>query len=116
MQFLAFIFWVFFLWFLFLLLRAVIKGFMVYRKSRRAFESMFGQRETPGTKSKKKETAKKPSQPRKKIDPTVGEYVHYEEIEITAEEKTRTSEGNTEKTTKITVEEQIVDVQWEDIP
>ena len=48
---------------------------------------------------------------KKKIDPTVGEYVEFTE---TVETTTRhTAEG---EETSVRVEQQITDVQWEDIP
>lgn len=56
---------------------------------------------------------KKPEPPvtKKKIDPTVGEYVEFTE---TVETSTRqTPEG---EETSVRVEQQITDVQWEDLP
>lgn len=47
--------------------------------------------------------------PRKKIDPDIGEYVEFEEIEVTA--KTRTDNGDVSYRT----ESQITDVEWEDV-
>lgn len=48
---------------------------------------------------------------KKKIDPTVGEYVEFTETEVTS--RVETPEG-TETTT--VVEQQITDIQWEDLP
>lgn len=67
-----------------------------------------------GRKDSQRRTATGPQQPaphRKKIDPSVGEYVAFTEIEVT---ETTTSQNNT--TTNVRVEQQVVDVEWEDIP
>lgn len=48
----------------------------------------------------------------KKIDPNEGEYVAFEDITISA---TETSD-NKQQHTRYTVEQQIVDAEWEDIP
>ena len=48
----------------------------------------------------------------KKIDPNEGEYVAFEDITISA---TETSD-NRQQHTRYTVEQQIVDAEWEDIP
>lgn len=49
--------------------------------------------------------------PRKKIDPDVGEYVAFTEVEGASgqSESYRTA-------TSVRVEQQVVDVEWEDIP
>lgn len=60
-------------------------------------------------------SGQKPGEPKrraKKIDPGVGEYIHFEEIEVSSEQKTDAA-GRRE--TKFKVEEQVVDVEWEDI-
>lgn len=52
--------------------------------------------------------------PRKKIDPSVGEYVSFEEIAVSRVTTGDTgSKGKTRQATK--TESQIVDVEWEDI-
>ncbi|MCM1483707.1 MAG: DUF4834 family protein [Muribaculaceae bacterium] len=48
---------------------------------------------------------------KKKIDPTVGEYVEWEEIKV---ESTTTTSTTDSRDTYVT-EEQIVDAEWEDI-
>lgn len=54
-----------------------------------------------------------PPRKKKKIDPAVGEYIHFEEVSTT----TATEDAGGSKTTTATItEQQIVDVQWEDIP
>lgn len=106
------LFWAFFIWLGFWLFKGLFRGYRLYRQSRRAFNDLFGN----SGRGPKQQAGKKqsPPKPRKKIDPSVGEYVHYEEVEVTAE---TVKDSETKKTTtKITVEEQIVDVEWEDIP
>lgn len=51
-----------------------------------------------------------PRQRRKKIDPTVGEYVDFEEVSCTV-----TKEGNNGTTTKYKTESQIEDITWEEL-
>lgn len=57
-----------------------------------------------------------PEQPRKKIDPRVGEYVEFEEIacNVTTDSATGTTTRTT-TSTRIKVESQIEDAEWEDI-
>ncbi len=58
-----------------------------------------------------------PKRPAKKIDPDVGEYVRFEEITVTTEESsTLHADGTQTDTTRVTVEDQVVDVEWEDLP
>lgn len=58
-----------------------------------------------------------PKRPAKKIDPEVGEYVRFEEVSVTAQQtSTVNNDGSQTDTTRVTVEEQIVDVEWEDLP
>lgn len=54
-------------------------------------------------------TQQQPRKTSKKIDPDVGEYVRFEEIK-----EPRTDTRTEQK--PFTVEEQIVDVEWEDLP
>ena len=51
---------------------------------------------------------------RKKIDPSVGEYVKFQEITVTGSE-TPQAESADKRDTPYTVEQQITDVTWEDI-
>lgn len=53
-----------------------------------------------------------PPAKKKKIDPTVGEYVAYEEISCTVEAQTA---ADTDGSRKIKVEEQVEDAVWEEI-
>lgn len=53
-----------------------------------------------------------PKKKRKKIDPEVGEFVKFHETTVTAQ-ATETADGST---TSYAVEEQIIDVSWEDLP
>lgn len=67
----------------------------------------------PRTQQRSRQQKQQPQQPvhKKKIDPTVGEYVEFTETESTT--RVETPEG-TETTTVI--EQQITDIQWEDLP
>lgn len=56
-----------------------------------------------------------PTKKRKKIAEDVGEYVKFEELNVTVEKEQTTATDGSTSTTKYTIEEQIVDVEWEDI-
>lgn len=118
MQFLSTLFLIIlFLWLLGQLLQRLLP-YLLRRYARKRMEKTFGQffnSEKPKDKKKsKQQTAQAPA---KKIDASVGEYVHFEEVEIT--EQTRTTvnpDGSTTTQTRFKAEEQIVDAEWEDIP
>ena len=118
MSFLGFLFLWFFIWLLYRLARIFFALYKAKRQARDFFADMFGNPNgAQGQSSKRKKKDKTPKTPvtPKKIDPTVGEYIKFEEIEVTATEQTKTySDGTTRSSFK--VEEQIVDVEWEDIP
>lgn len=57
------------------------------------------------------QTRREAERRRKKIDPSVGEYVAFEEVETT---ETRQTESGTE--TRYERESQITDVEWEEVP
>ena len=61
--------------------------------------------------SKQQQQQPQPPVHKKKIDPTVGEYVEFTETETTTRVETP---EETETTTVI--EQQITDIQWEDLP
>ncbi|MDE6396537.1 MAG: DUF4834 family protein [Muribaculaceae bacterium] len=60
----------------------------------------------------------KPARPKKKIDPGVGEYVRFEEITVETDQTVShdPASGTTRVDTSVKVEDQIVDVEWEDLP
>lgn len=88
--------------------------FWLRRKLRNSFGEAFDNPNGARDANKNKKTSP-PVKP-KKIDPSVGEYVRFEEVEVTAETTTATdSQGNTTTKSEIKVEEQIVDVEWEDL-
>lgn len=104
---------------IFMYLPRILMWLAAYLVRRRA-QKMFGQFTDPSRaargQSGKKEPEPAPA-PAKKIDPTVGEYVRFEEIEVEAQTtETLHADGTTERTTQVRVEEQVVDVEWEDIP
>ena len=51
-------------------------------------------------------------QKKKKIDPSVGEYVAFEEVSVTAEE---TTDSDSSQTRTVVTESQIEDAVWEEI-
>lgn len=83
----------------------LLKAAFVYRKIKKNFFSQFSDRQQDSSKPKAK---------KKIIDPSVGEYVAFEEIE-----KTNTSYSETVADSETTIvnltESQTVDTEWEDI-
>lgn len=93
-----------------LLFRIIAGAWKMVRAVRRVF--------TPPTdddRGPRKRRAKEEPKPKKakKIDPTVGEYVEFEEVACNVSYTSTTTESGT--TTRIETEEQIVDAEWEDI-
>lgn len=90
--------------------RVVITIWRARRQTRRFFDQFRNATGTgPSSQTGRKEAPRQPKT-KKKIDPSVGEYVAFEEIKT---ESTTTDRQNT--TTYTEVEQQIVDVDWEDI-
>lgn len=82
-------------------------------QARSMFENMFGGAENTSSGAGKGRRDNPATAPRrKKIDPEVGEYVEYEEIACNV--TTTDSDGSVKRET--VVEQQIVDVEWEDLP
>lgn len=82
-------------------------------RQRRAMRDFFGQARSGQQNDRSRSGFSRPSQqPRrkKKIDPNIGEYVEFEEIESTT--TTQTAEGTT---TDYRRESQVTDVEWEDV-
>ncbi len=94
-------------------------GWWVSRKitsqARKAYNSAFGGMDPTGfgAYGSPASSASSSSQPvrKKRIDPSVGEYVEYEEIYA----ETGDAEADTKSTESFVAESQIVDVEWEDI-
>lgn len=69
-----------------------------------------------GSTGKRGHDRTQPKPQTKKIDPDVGEYIHFEEVDVTSETTATTQpDGSETKTTRVKVEEQIVDIDWEDV-
>ena len=60
----------------------------------------------------------KPKRPKKKIDPDMGEYIRFEEnnVETDQTDTDDPATGTRRVDTSVKVEDQIVDVEWEDLP
>ena len=60
----------------------------------------------------------KPKRPKKKIDPDMGEYIRFEEINVETDQTVTDdpATGTRRVDTSVKVEDQIVDVEWEDLP
>lgn len=87
-------------------------------KLKRSFAGFQGQSGSAHHRDTRREghQPKQPHTPAKKISKDVGEYVHFEEIEVNAEQSTYSNADGSQTTyTRVDVEEQVVDVEWEDI-
>lgn len=102
---------IFFFLFIFIILPVIITlvraAFLVHR-ARKGIRDAFRGTNNADNSEQSADTPRRS----KKIDPDEGEYVAFEEISVTA---TETSE-NGRSGTRYTVEQQIVDAEWEDIP
>lgn len=81
------------------------------------YEQMFGQAYQQAESEKKARRKRggwtQPTRQRpKKIDPSIGEYVRFQEIEVTTESNTHTTENSSQS---YTIEQQVSDAEWEDI-
>lgn len=92
---------------LFFVIWPMIKGMLAIMRARRSARRFFDQfRQAAGSPQKEPEQPK----PRKKINPEDGEFVAFEDLPPETDSATYT-----ETRTEIRVEQQIVDVEWEDI-
>ena len=115
MSILMFLFWILMIWFFVLLIKTIFKGVRVYRAFTQPYREMKRAARQHANQSHKDEQPQ-PHKPRKKIDSDVGEYVHFEEVDVSVDTTTTTdSSGNRHTTTNIKVEEQVIDAEWEDI-
>ncbi|MGN0220127.1 MAG: hypothetical protein ACI4AX_07570 [Muribaculaceae bacterium] len=103
-----------FLLFVFFIVIPIIRVMATIWRARRQTRRFFDQFRTAAgagasTQTRQKEAPRQPKT-KKKIDPSVGEYVAFEEIKT----ETTTADARDAKT-YTEVEQQIVDVEWEDI-
>lgn len=110
----------FFIFIVWPIIKVAILVSRVRKKQREVFEAMYGQRSKE--KERKNGWQEAPAPRKKKIDPSVGEYVSYEEITVTDEqtEANRYFGEATEQPGKsdrsVTGDDQQVsDADWEDI-
>lgn len=80
---------------------------------RRQAEAAFGDGRQGGRQEQRRPEAKAR---RKKIGADVGEYVRFEELTEEAETTVSDTDGGRRTETHVSVEEQVVDVEWEDLP
>lgn len=93
---------------LFFVVMPLVRGMLALYRARRAARKYFEQfRRNAG--NQQQNTGPQPRKARKKINPEDGEFVSFEEIP-------GKNDSDNKKQTKVTVEQQIVDVEWEDLP
>lgn len=88
-------------------------GVAIYRARRQA-RQFFDSFRRNGAGAPADETPDAPKPKKKKIDPSDGEYVAFEEIESTTTVDSQTDSAGRSSTT-VETEQQIVDIEWEDI-
>lgn len=110
------------LFFIFFIVIPIVRVAIYYRRARRRMRDLFDQMQGGGRPAgDAPDEGAAPAPRRKKIDPAVGEYVDFEEY--TVEETVTASAGpggsgasaTTRRTTTVSAESQITDVEWEDI-
>lgn len=102
---------IFFLLFIFIVLPvifALIRTAFFVHRARKGIRDAFRGMDNSGKNEQDYATPRRG----KKIDPDEGEYVAFEDISVSA---TETSDDG-RRSTRYTVEQQIVDAEWEDIP
>lgn len=92
------------------LIKALWRGYQLHRQWRKATEGLRDAFSQAQGQQRRSDPAK-PRQKKKKIDPSVGEYVAFEEI--SCEVKSENADGSTKTTYRR--ESQVEDVTWEDI-
>lgn len=108
-----------FLLFVIFVLPKIIRGFLIVhrvrRQARQLFDQMYGASQQTSPEPKRRKPGwSAPIPRRKKIDPTVGEYVKFQEIQ-TEETIQQQSEPDGTKSTSATIEQQVTDAEWEEI-
>lgn len=89
----------------------------MYEQAQRAADDEARRRRPGGWSAPSGHTRHRPRHTGKKINPDDGEYVEWEDIKVsssTYSSTTDTKNGNGR--TRFTAEEQVVDVEWEDLP
>lgn len=87
----------------------IVKALLMVQRLKNQARDMFNRATGRSTDNSSNYNNPQSQRPRKKIDPGVGEYVEFEEIEVTA--RTQTDNGNVSYRT----ESQITDVEWEEV-
>lgn len=111
---LTFVFILVFIFFIWPLIRVVLTMNRVRKQARQAYEQMYNQN-YGGARAHQQRTRKpgwnaSATPRRKKIDPSVGDYVPFEEVSEVPTDRTHSS-GRASFTT----EQQITDAEWEEI-
>ena len=110
-----------FIIFLIWIVPKLIRGFLfvnnIKKQSRQMYEQMYNGARRETQQSRREAGWSEPQPHRKKIDPNVGEYVAFQEITTTTETETTTTDHATgANETTYTVEQQVTDAEWVDIP
>lgn len=98
------LFLIFLLFFIIPIVKLLTAVYRARRNARRFYERFRSQAGSPFSEPQ----SQQPPRPRKKIDPADGEFVAFEDIPGDCEQQQTTY-------TEVKIEQQIVDVEWEDI-
>lgn len=110
----TFLFLLFLIFIVYPIVAALIKINRFKRQARRAYEEAYGRKSGHGSENRQRKAGWSDDAPKrkKKIDPDVGEYVKYEELEV---ERTYTESSTSTRIQYSQTEQQISDAEWEDI-
>ncbi|MBD5180877.1 MAG: DUF4834 family protein [Bacteroidales bacterium] len=116
MSFFGLIFIIFLIW----IVPKLIRGFLfvnnIKKQSRKMYEQMYNGGQRDSQPRSRKPGWSEPQPHKKKIDPNVGEYVSFQEITSTETETTTTDPATGARETTYTVEQQVTDAEWVDLP
>lgn len=103
------------IWFVVVPLLRVASAVNKARKTFRQAQHVYERAQRGESPFERKAGWSQPHPRRKRIDPSVGEYVKFQEIRLTAEELRERSDGTAEYTRSTYAESQVEDAEWEDI-
>ncbi len=110
----TFLFLLFLIFIVYPIVAALIKINKFKRQARRAYNEAFANASGQAPEGRQRKAGWSDDTPKrkKKIDPNVGEYVKYEELEV---ERTYTETSASTRARYTQVEQQVSDAEWEDI-
>lgn len=104
------------------LIPKLIRGFIIINKAQKQVRNIYDQMYNGASDQQAAQTSRErkpgwtaPTRHRKKIDPEVGEYVKFQEIDVKEASETTIDSSTGGTTTSFKVEQQVTDAEWEEI-